>query len=249
LAAARRNIGFYVRSAEFMGRDGPSKIKPADIVGTLRRLWPLHPQSLMYRSWRPFERWAVNMAIAAEAMRDPLQTDAHFGEVERKAVAMAAPGQKYSSIKHVVPGNLASPAVARTVACSSEDSHLHTLVGLTDGVAEPDRGMWLTERNNPKEAWAEIRWPTPQRIARVRIFHQMDGHYRSLDYTIECWADGVWQPVGNTPVANNAVLGWREHAFAPAVTDRLRIRITRSMHGNRMGVGELEVYAADGRQP
>ena len=47
------------------------------------------------------------------------------------------------------------------------------------------------------------------------------------------------------PVINNAVHGWREHAFAPAVTDRLRIRITRSMHGNRMGVGELEVYAAD----
>lgn len=244
LAGARRNIGFYVRSAEFMGRDGPSKIKPADIIGTMRRLWPLHPQGLMYRSWRPFERWAVNMAIAAEAMRDPLQTDAHFAEVERKAEAMAAPGQKYSSIKHIVPGNLASPAVARTVACSSEDGALHTLVGLTDGVAEPDRGMWLTERNNPKEAWAEIRWPTPQRIGRVRVFHQMDGHYRSLDYVIECWTNGAWQAMGDTPVANNAVRGWREHVFAPVVTDRLRIQITRSMHGNRMGVGELEVYAA-----
>ena len=245
LAAARRNIGFYVRSAEFMGRDGPRKIKPADIAGTMHRLWPLHPQCLMYRSWRPFERWAVNMAIAAEAMRDPQQSGAHFAEIERKAETMSAPGGKYSGIERVVPGNLASPAVARTVTCSSEDGNLHTLTGLTDGVAEPDRGMWLTEKNNPKEAWAEVRWPKPQRIARVRVFHQMDGHYRSLDYVIECWSDGAWLPVGGTPVVKNTVHGWREHAFAPVETDRLRIRITRSMHGNRMGVGELEVYAAD----
>jgi len=244
LASARRNIGFYIRSAEFMGRDGPHKIKTADIVETMRRLWLLEPQCLMYRSWRPFERWAVNMAIAAEAMRDPRQD---FAEVERKAEAMTTPGGKYSGIKRVVPGNLASPAVARTVTCSSEDDKLHTLVGLTDGVAEPEHGMWLTERSNPKVAWAEIRWPKPQRIGRVRVFHQMDGHYRSLDYVIECWTDGAWQAVANMPVVNNAVHGWREHTFTPVVTDRLRIRITRSMHGNRMGIGELEVYAADGK--
>jgi hypothetical protein len=243
LAAARHNIGFYVRSAEFMGRDGPRQIKPADIVGTMRRLWPLHPQCFMYRSWRPFERWAVNMAIAAEAMRNPMS--GRFEEIERKAEAMSAPGGKYSGIERVIPGNLASPAVARTVTCSSEDSRLHTLTGLTDGVAEPDRGMWLTERNNPKEAWAEVRWPKPQRIARVRVFHQMNGHYRSLDYAIEYWRDGAWHPVGDTPIVKNAVHGWREHAFVPVETDRLRIRITRSMHGNRMGVGELEVYAAE----
>jgi hypothetical protein len=249
LAAARRNIGFYVRSAEFMGSDGPRKIKTSDIVGTMRRLWPLHPACFMYRSWRPFERWAVNMAVAAEAMRDALQPDAHFAEVEQKAEAMSAPGGKYSAIRHVVPGNLASPAMARTVTCSSEDSRLHTLVGLTDGVAELDRGLWLTERNNPKEAWAEIRWPKPQRIGRVRVFHQMDGHYRSLDYVIECWRDGAWQAAGDTPVVNNAAQGWREHTFAPVETDRLRIRITRSKHGNRMGVGELEIYAPDGKAP
>lgn len=245
LAAARRNIGFYVRSAEFMGRDGPHKIKTGDIVGTMRRLWPLQPQCFMYRSWRPSERWAVNMAVAAEAMRNALQSDTQFAEVERKAEAMSAPGGKYSAIRHIVADNLASPAVVRTVTCSSEDGRLHTLVGLTDGVAEPDRSMWLTERNNPKEAWAEIRWPKLQRIARVRVFHQMDGHYRSLDYVIEYWSDGAWRPAGDTPVVKNAVHGWREHAFALVETDRLRIRITRSIHGNRMGVGELEVYAAD----
>lgn len=245
LAVSRRNIGFYVRSAEFMDSDGPRQIKPADIVGTMRRLRLLHPQCFMYRSWRPFERWAVNMAIAAEAMRDATRPDTHFAEVERKAEAMSAPGGKYSAIKTIVPGNLASPAVARSVSCSSEDGQLHTRTGLTDGVAEPNRGMWLTERDNPKEAWAEIRWPRPQRVGRVRVFHQMDGHYRSLDYVIECWRDNAWQPIEGTRVIKNAVHGWREHVFTPVTADRLRIRIARSMHGNRMGVGELEVYAAD----
>jgi hypothetical protein len=47
------------------------------------------------------------------------------------------------------------------------------------------------------------------------------------------------------PVVKNMVHGWSEHTFAPVETERLRIRITRSMHGNRMGVGELEVYAPE----
>jgi hypothetical protein len=183
------------------------------------------------------------MAVAAEAMRNALQPDTHFADVERQAETMSAPGGKYSAIKNIVSGNLALPTVARNVSCSSEDGQLHTLVGLTDGVADPDRGMWLTERDNPKEAWAEIRWPTPQRIAHVRVFHQMDGHYRSLDYVSERWSDGAWHPVGDTPIVTNSVHGWREHTFTPVTTDRLRIRITRSMHGNRMRVGELEVHA------
>jgi hypothetical protein len=53
--------------------------------------------------------------------------------------------------------------------------------------------------------------------------------------------------MGDTPVTQNGVHGWREHVFTPVVTERLRIRITRSAHGNRMGVGELEVYAPDGK--
>jgi hypothetical protein len=243
LAAGRENIGFYVRSAEFAGWAGARKIKPADIVSTFRRLWPLHPQCFMYRSWWPRDRWAVNLAIAAEAMRDPLQSDAHFAQIESRAEALAAPGQKYSLIEKVVPGNLASPAVERTVTCSSEDK-TYGLLRLTDGVAEPGRGMWLTEKNNPKEAWVEIRWPKPYRIGRVRVYHQIDAHYRSLDYAIEYWQEGKWRPVEGMPIKDNSVQGWREHAFALVTTNCLRILITRAMYGNRMGIGELEVYEA-----
>jgi hypothetical protein len=102
--------------------------------------------------------------------------------------------------------------------------------------------MWATERNNPEEAWVEIRWPKPYRIGRVRLYHQMDAQYRSLDYTIEYWDNGKWAPVEGMPIKDNQVQGWREHEFAPVTTDRLRVRITRSMYGNRMGLGEMEVY-------
>ena len=191
----------------------------------------------------PLDRWAVNMAIAAEAMRDPSQPDARFAETEKTVEEMTAMGMKYSFIEKVVPGNIASPAVERIVTASSED-RVHGLLHLTDGVAVPGRGMWLTEKNDPKQAWAEIQWPKPCRIGLVRIYHQIDGHYRSLDYTIECWDNGKWVPVEGMPIKDNKVQGWREHKFAPVTTDRLRLFITRSAYGNRMGVGEMEVYEA-----
>ncbi len=244
LAAARQNIGFYIRSAEFSGWAGTWQIRREDIVGTLRRLWPLHPQAFMYRGWRPLDRWVVNLAVAAEAMRDPRQPDSHFADVETRQTALLAPGGKYARIEKVAVGNLASPAHERTVTCSSEDIWSDA-VYLTDGVTDPVRGVWMTARNHPKEAWAEIRWPQLRRINRVRLYHQADAQYRSLDYSIECWQAGAWQPVEGMPVVNNAVRGWREHRFAPVTTDRLRVRITRSMYGNRMGLGELEVYESD----
>lgn len=157
LAADRENIGFYIRGGE-AGWPGAAAIKPADIIASIRRLWPLRPKCLMYRGWLPCERWAVNMAVAAEAMRDPSPPDACFAEIKAKVEGMIAPGGKYSVVEKVVPGNLASPAVERTTACSSEDRS-HGIMRLTDGVAEPARGMWLTEKNDPKEAWAEVRWP------------------------------------------------------------------------------------------
>jgi hypothetical protein len=241
LAAGRENVGFYIRSAEFMGWEGAKKIKPADIIGTMRRLWPLHPKCFMYRSWWPRERWVVNLAVAAEAMRDPMQPDAHFAAIAKEMERLSGPGQKYSLIEKVVPGNLASPAVERKITCSSEDQR-YSLMRLTNGVAGPSPDMWATEKNDPKEAWVEIRWPKPYRIGRVRLYHQMDAQYRSLDYTIEYWDNGKWAPVEGMPIKDNQVQGWREHEFAPVTTDRLRVRITRSMYGNRMGLGEMEVY-------
>ena len=240
LAAGRKNVGFYIRGGEG-GWGAASHIKTADIVSTCRRLWPLAPACLMYRAWTPLDRWAVNMAVAAEAMRDSKQPDAHFADVASKAAAMTAPGQKYSVIAKVVPGNLAAPVMPRTVSASSEDRK-HGLLQLTDGVAESGVGMWLTEKDRPAKAWAEIRWPSQQRIGRVRIFHQIDGHYRSLDYSIEYWDGMQWRPVEGMPVKGNTVQGWREHVFSPVTTQRLRLLITRSAYGDRMGVGELEVY-------
>lgn len=240
LQAERANVGFYIRGGE-MGWARAAEIKPADIVAACRRLATLQPECFMYRSWMPREGWAVNMAVAAEAMRDPEQPDAAFAKLAGEVEALRAPGRKYSIIEHVVPGNLASPAQERRVTASSEDRRW-ALMCLTDGVAEPDAGIWLTEKDRPAEAWAEIRWPEARRVGRVRVYHQIDGHYRSRDYTIETWDGAAWKPVEGMPVSGNTVQGWREHRFTPVTTAGLRLRITRSAHGDRMGVGELEVF-------
>ena len=70
----------------------------------------------------------------------------------------------------------------------------------------------------------------------------MDGHYRSLDYAVQYWSEGAWHNVAGMPIEDNPVRGWVEHEFTAVRTNRLRIHITRSKYGNRMGIGEWEVY-------
>ena len=45
------------------------------------------------------------------------------------------------------------------------------------------------------------------------------------------------------PVRGNKTHGWVEHAFTPIRTTRMRLLITRSEYGNRMGMGEWEAYS------
>ena len=42
-------------------------------------------------------------------------------------------------------------------------------------------------------------------------------------------------------IKNNQQAGWTAHAFDPVVTDAVRLEITRSAYGARMGIGEIEL--------
>ena len=113
---------------------------------------------------------------------------------------------------------------------------------LDASVDEPD-GYWLTQRTSPKQAWLELTLAEPTRIDRVVVFHQLNpGHYRSLDYTVAVRVDGGWKPVAQ--VKGNQQSGWIAHPFDAVLTDAVRLEITRSAHGNRMGVGEIELRLA-----
>jgi hypothetical protein len=80
----------------------------------------------------------------------------------------------------------------------------------------------------------------PSKVNRVVLFHQLNrAHYRSLDYRVCVRRDGNWVPV--VTVRNNEHAGWIAHTFPEAVTDAVRLEITRSAYGDRMGVGEIEV--------
>jgi len=245
LARGRENVGFYIRGGETQGISDKPRVRWKDIVAATRRLQPISARCIMYRSWLPREVMAVNMAVAAEAMWNPNRSDAEFERIAGLVEADRRPGRRFALVRHVVPGNIASPAHDRKVTASSEDGKVWPLMGLTDGVADERRGMWLTERDSPESAWAEIAWPQPKRINRVRLFHQLDGHYRSKDYTVQVWDGQAWRDVDGMPVRDNQVRGWIEHKFAPVSTDRVRVTITRAMYGNRMGLGELEVYEAE----
>lgn len=242
LRAQRPNVGFYVRSGAIRGWDAKQVLAPRALLPVARRLLALDPVCVMYRSYRPLDRWAVNMGAAARILRQPGMSEAALARIVAELKAATRPGGRYSFVRRIAEGNLVAPTGPARLTVSSGQA-----IRLVDGVAEPGGGIWRTERTSPREGWAVAEWPRPVTVRRVRLFHQMDGHYRSLDYTVQYEKDGKWHDVGGMPIQGNRVRGWAEHAFGPVHTRRLRLLITRSMHGDRMGMGEWEVYGTGGK--
>ena len=109
-----------------------------------------------------------------------------------------------------------------------------------DGSVDEPAGYWLTRYVHPKQASIELTLVKPSKVNRVALFHQLNpAHYRSRDYAISVRVNGKWQRV--VAVKGNDKAGWVSHAFDDVETDAVRLDITRSAHGNRMGVGEIEV--------
>lgn len=131
------------------------------------------------------------------------------------------------------------------VKASSEDAGQWPASKAVDGITAEPEGIWQTERNNPDSAWLELHLDAPAMVRGVRICHQHnDGYYRSIDYSIACRAENEWKTMAE--IEGNKTAGWREHRFEPVETDAIRIEITKSEHGFRMGFNEVEIiYAAE----
>jgi hypothetical protein len=127
---------------------------------------------------------------------------------------------------------------------SDEDSPRHWAAAKAiDGSVDEPAGYWLTKRDHPKKAWLELTLAQPAKVNRAVLFHQVNpGHYRSLDYTISARVAGKWEPLAT--VKNNQRPGWVAHSFPEVLTDAVRLEITRSAHGDRMGIGEIELRRA-----
>ena len=128
-----------------------------------------------------------------------------------------------------------------SVQASDEDQDKGWLAAkAVDGSVEEPDGYWLTQRTSPKDVWIELTLAQPSRINRIALFHQVNpGHYRSLDYTIHVRTKDRWEKVAEAK--NNQQSGWVSHPFDAVVTDAVRLQITRSAYGNRMGIGEIEL--------
>ncbi len=131
-------------------------------------------------------------------------------------------------------------AVASVRASDEDRPSWWLAANAVDGKVDDLNDYWLTRRTSPNAAWIELELAEPSRINRVALFHQLDPrHYTSLDYSVSVRAGGGWKPV--VAIKNNQHSGWIAHTFAPVTTDAVRLDITRSAYGNRMGVGEIEV--------
>ena len=237
LWADRENIGWYVRSGAIHGWTAGNILPPQRLLPIAQRLIALRPVTMMYRCSRPLDRFAVNMGAAAEILRNPGMSPAEVDRIVAEWQKTIRPGGRYSLVRRIAPGNLIAPGGPAKLEVSSG-----TATRLVDGVADPNQGIWHTARNSPKAAWAIAEWCELTTVDRVRLFHQINGHYRALDYTVQYEKDDAWHDLPGMPVKDNSIHGWSEHAFPPVTTRRMRLLITRSEYGNRMGMGEWEVY-------
>jgi hypothetical protein len=136
-----------------------------------------------------------------------------------------------------------------TATASSEQKGRWPAAKAVDGDTTEDEGLWLTHRDDakgkPQSAWLELALDRPRKVRGVSIFHQVKReNYRSIDYTIACRENGRWKQVAE--VKDNQQSGWRAHLFEPVETDAVRITITRSEYGNRMGLNEVSLdYVPD----
>ena len=168
------------------------------------------------------ERWDRLVSLLVRHERAVLQAI----EALRRREAAAREGRKI--------------AVVSVQASDEEIKKKWPAANAIDGNVDEPQGYWLTQYTSPKEAWIELSLEKPSRINRVALFHQLNpGHYRSLDYTLSVRVGDEWKPVAT--VKSNDLAGWVAHAFDAVVTDAVRLQITRSAHGARMGVGEIEV--------
>ncbi|MHC5059372.1 MAG: discoidin domain-containing protein [Planctomycetota bacterium] len=141
------------------------------------------------------------------------------------------------------------PFLDLKVSASSEQKESWPASNVFDGDLTEDRGTWLTHRGKnarkPTSAWLIVRLPEPRLIAAVHIHHQANSRkYRSIDYAIACRTKGGWKQVAN--VLNNAQSSWRAHRFVPIHTDQVRVTITKSTYGHRMGLNEVLLeYVSD----
>jgi hypothetical protein len=155
----------------------------------------------------------------------------------RAVVAIAAaPG----AVPHGWQWTTQYPFRQISVVASSQQADSWPAGKAIDGDTSEPEGIWQTARSRPKSAWLELRIERPRRVRGVRIFHQRNPrYYRSVDYTIACWADGAWTTVAR--VQANRQAGWRAHRFEPVETTKVRITITKSEYGSRMGLNEVEL--------
>lgn len=129
-------------------------------------------------------------------------------------------------------------AIASVSASEDDPDKGWTASKAVDGDVREPEGYWLTKYSHPESAWLELQFTEPSQVNRVALFHQLDdGHYRSRDYRILLRVDGQWREV--VSITGNTAAGWTTHDFDPVATAAARLEITRSAHGNRMGVGEI----------
>ena len=106
--------------------------------------------------------------------------------------------------------------------------------------------------------WLEVQFNGPQLIEEIDVFSVQDNYsapsaptpsmtftrYGLQDFVVEYWTGSAWEAVPGGSVLNNTRV-WREFHFAPVMTSRIRVWVTRAL-ASRSRLIEVEAYAVWG---
>lgn len=146
----------------------------------------------------------------------------------------------------------ALPNIAPNAAVSASSSHENGSFPpalAVNGVKYAGADRWVTGAEGPH--WLELAWSEEQELSGVRLWSgQLDGRGMQLaDFEIQAWGGTEWETI-RTVVHNEADNyngEYTELSFAPVVTSRLRLFITKGnpVFDDRARLFEIEVYGTE----
>jgi hypothetical protein len=119
-------------------------------------------------------------------------------------------------------------------------------------------GGWQDTTPNVWPDWFEVQFNRPQLIEEIDVFTIQDNYsgpavptlnmtftrYGLQDFVVEYWTGSAWEGIPGGIVLNNNRV-WREFHFAPILTPRIRVWVTRAL-ASRSRLIEIEAYAVLG---
>jgi uncharacterized membrane protein len=119
-------------------------------------------------------------------------------------------------------------------------------------------GGWNDGTSNVYPDWIEVTFSGPKTIDEVNVFSMQDNYTAPVEPTaamtfanwglrafeVQYWTGSAWASIPGASITNNNLV-WRQFAFTPVTTTKIRVHITAALNGFSRMV-EVEAWGVSG---